>query len=512
MNSLLTPPSRRAVSSLALTLTFGLLAGACAPRQDPFHPDQAPDVNYSLTKLKDAKHLGTIQVIDDEVLARMAGRFPGCAIAIVDGDEIAYMQGYGVADFHVKANPFDDDPFTKSTVGGIGSVSKTLTAMAVMKLAELGHVNLNAAASTYFPHPTPAGWNAMTLRQLLSHRSGLPRDPDSTLPGTLTPAQVDLSFGPKSSQHPRYGIFESIFTTKAVPVAAQIGKYSYSNMGYLVLGAVIDWVTQQPAFTDAQRGYERFVWSMLSNASDAALTPCLDHPWRSTDIPDLAQSYDAAWNPMDTPYSGWQSAPGGWSMTVGDLARVLLALKGNQVLSPASLASMRTDPGAPADPSGYGLGVFLTSMAGRTAYHHGGVIDGFRCQVVVWPNEDVAVAVIANADRNGVGAIAEEVGRLWMDEGPFVPQLDRNDVAFRSTATWQVSTRHFGGAEDLVQGLRRKYGERELEAFLGSMLRSQSSTAASLADLVTRDPNRVEDASRLFLDTLARDGRVGVYR
>jgi CubicO group peptidase (beta-lactamase class C family) len=146
----LTSPTIRAAATV-----FGLCVAACAPRQDPFHPDQAPDVNYDLTAIKDQKYLGAIPAIDDFVQAEMLGKFPGCTIGVVHQGQIAYLRAYGIADFRIQGNPFDDVPFTRQTVCGIGSVSKVATAIAVMKLAELGHVNLDAAASTYFPHWTP---------------------------------------------------------------------------------------------------------------------------------------------------------------------------------------------------------------------------------------------------------------------------------------------------------------------------------------------------------------------
>lgn len=498
---------------LAAALCAALGVVACAPKQDPLDPDQAPDINYNVTALKDAKHVGSIQVIDDEVLTRMAGTFPGCAIAIVDGGQIAYMKGYGVADFRQKANPFDDDLMSKDTVGGIGSVSKILTSVAVMRLAELGHVDLDAPITNYFPHWTPWEWNFVTVRQLLSHRGGFARDPNPNLAGTIAPATLDNFFGLHSSQHPRFGLLEFILTDRGVPSIPQIGLYSYSNIGYVILGAIVDWVTTQPAFDDGPHGYEKFVWSLFANAQDAAVTTCLDHPWRDGDIPNLAQSYDSSWNELDTAWSGWQSAPGGWSMTIGDLARVLIALDGNQILSPQSLQEMRTNPGPwLPNTANYGLGLFLESKAGRTAYSHGGSIDGFRTQVIVWPNEDVAVAVFANADRNGVGGIAEEVGRIWIEQGPFTPVVSRSERQFMQSATYEVSTRDFAGAERIVKGLLGRYGEQGTESWLVRTVGSQSSLGQSLVDLVQRDPSQLEAASQGFLDVLSRDGFVGPYR
>ncbi len=495
----------------ATCAAVALALAACAPRQDPLHNDEAPDLNYAITALKDAKHQGSIAPVDQEVMSRMQGVLPGCALAVVQGGQIRYLRGYGVADFQVAANPNDDVPFTKRSVCGIGSVSKVLTSIAVMKLVEQGKVALDAPVAGYFPHWTPGGWSQITVRQLLSHRAGLPRDPDAGQAGFLPPAFLDQYFGFRCSQHPRFGVLEFILTDNAAPQPGQIGDYLYSNLGYAMLGAIVDWVTQLPAFGDGQRGYERFVWSLVAGADDAALTACLQHHWRTGDIPDEVQGYTANWQETTPVYSGWHGPAGGWSMTIGDLGRVLLALMGNQVLAPASLQAMRVDPGMPGNGSGYGLGLFVSDKASRPAFHHGGSIGGYRTQVIVWPNHDVAVAVFGNADRNGVGGIAEAVGRLWIEQGPFVPQLDWQEAAFVGSAEYQVSVRDVDGAEECVGGLRGRLGEAGAAAALRGVVGGQGAAGAALADLVTRDPSRREDACGLFLQMLARDGHLGGY-
>lgn len=504
-------PSRTRRALRIALATLGLGVAACAPRQDPAHPDQAPDVNYDLTAIKDQKYVGAIPQIDAYVQAQMAGKFPGCAIGIVHQGQIAYLRAYGVADFQVAANPFDDVPFTKRTVASIGSVSKVATAIAVMKLAELGHVNLDAPASTYFPHWTP-GWNAITVRQLLSHRAGLARDPDPAQPGTLSPAGLDASFGAHCSQHPRYGVLEFLLTANAVPVPANIGTYAYSNIGYTVLGAIVDHVTQQPAFASTP-GYERFVWSLLMDNPASALTACLDHPWRDGDIPDHAQSYTAAWAPLNVNYSGWQGPAGGWSMTIGDLARLAIALDHNQILSGASLAAMRTNPGPVAPGTDdYGLGLFLEDKAGRTAYSHGGVIEGFRTQLIVWPDHDVAVVAFANADRIGIGGIAEEVGRMWIEQGPFTPIVGGLELEETRSPLYEVSVRDFDAAQTMVLDLLRRNGEAGTASLLQERVGRQSVLGRMLVDAIQRSPRDVAGACRSFLDVLLRDGHVGGYR
>lgn len=509
-----TKRSLSAVSRLSVSplLVSALLLSACAPKQDPADPDQCPDVNYGLTTLRDAQFVASIPAIDNEVLVRMAGKFPGCAIGIVDHGQVAYLKAYGIADLN-GAGAADDEPFTTSTVCGIGSVSKVLTAVAVMRLAEMNQLSLDSAISTYFPHAVPAGYGQVTVRNLLSHRGGFVRDPNSAQPGTLTPAQVEAAFGAKASQHPRFAIWEFLGAANGTPDITKIGTYTYSNIGYVLLGAIVDNITSNAAFPGGPVGYEKFVWSLFADrAQDTALTTALDHPWRANDIVGLAQSYDAANMPMDTDYSGWQSACGGWSMTIGDLSRVLVALTGNQVISAASLTQMRTNPGPGIGTDNYGLGLFLDSRIGRPAFWHGGVIDGFRTQMTYWPNQQVGVVVMANRDAQGVGAIADAVGKVWIEQAPAAAPPSRSQQAEMNTPAYEVSRHHFAGAERIVRGLIATLGADRTASRLIAQVGAQSSLGRLLVDQVRRAPTDVQSASRLFLDVLGRDGHVGDYR
>ena len=506
-------PLIRSLGAAAVLLST-LTAVACAPNQDAMSNDQCPDVNYSVTELKDAAQLGTNDDIDNAVISRMQGKFPGCAVGIVDQGEIVYLKGYGVADFNVKANPFDDDDFTVNTVAGIGSVSKVLTAIATMRLEEMGHIDLdNDPISQFFPHWVPAAWDNVTVRDLLSHRGGFVWDPNPNLAGARTAAQVDALFGqPHSSQHPRHAIYEFLNTTDAEPIPALMGKFSYSNVGYTILGAVVDQITSNAFFPGGPVGYEHFVWSLLSGAQDACLTGCLDQYWRIGDIPNLAQSYDGGWLELDTDYSGWQGPSGGWSVTIGDLSRLLIALDDNQILTSTTLQDMRTNPGAlaPNTPD-YGLGLFLEDKAGREAYHHGGAIDGFRTQIIMWPNEQVGVAAFCNAKHTGVDAIATAVGNIYMDtSGGIVFNLSDEDLMKMRTAAYQVSSGHFEAAEATVLEMIERYGSEKAGTYLRQALERQGTGGQELIRLAEQAD--VEGASQAFLDLLAAYGYAGPYR
>jgi hypothetical protein len=190
---------------------------------------------------------------------------------------------------------------------------------------------------------------------------------------------------------------------------------------------------------------------------------------------------------------------------------VLLAIGGNQILTAGSLLQMRTNPGPGIGSDNYGLGLFLESKAGRTAWSHGGVIDGFRAQVIYWPNEDVGVAVLANAAVQGVHGIAEEIGRMWIEGDHQASLPDRNQQSAMRTSSYELSRDHFARADALVRPLVRNLGERGAATFLTSAIWSQSSLGRTLVERLQSAPGDIEGASRLFLDVLRQDGHVGSY-
>ena len=503
--------SRGAFASLSLGLTAWTL-NSCAPILDPNHPDQAPDINYSLTESKDAQFIGSIPAIDQIVEARIGGAgdpIMGGAIAIVCNGQIVYMKGYGTAVY----DPDGSAPFTKNTSAGIGSISKVLTATGIMKLVEMGEVNLDTAITTYLDPGVPAEWSSITVRDLLSHRSGLERDPDSGLDGSMSAAQVDAEFGiEKASQQPRYAISEFMFTDKSNPNPAYLAEpgLAYSNIGYTILGAIIDTVTNEQDFSGEQ-GYERFVWSTLADSNNSALTAALNHPWRVHDIPRLSRSYHAGFIPSFSPnWSGWQGPAGGWSMTIGDLARVAISLSGNQILSPGSLAAMRNNHG-----NLYGLGLQLNPRAGRVAYGHDGKIDGFRSRMTIWPNENVAVVAFGNTDANGIGSIVEDIGEWWINakENDTLPgvQLAEFDREIMKTELYQTSREHSEKIEHLIKGTFRENGPDRGIALLRSDLTNQN-RGINLIEHLDKSLPDLEIAAVDFLALLDEGNHVGPYR
>ena len=154
-------------------------------------------------------------------------QLPALSIALVDGNEIVWARGFGYAD------PPNKVPATAATVYRVGSVSKLFTDIGVMQMAERGQIDIDAPVSKYLPDFRPANQftKPVTLRQLMSHRSGLLREPpvghyfDDTGPSIATTVR-SLNGQPL--------IYEPETRVK------------YSNAGVTVVGYVLEYLNQQP--------------------------------------------------------------------------------------------------------------------------------------------------------------------------------------------------------------------------------------------------------------------------
>ncbi len=247
---------------------------------------------------------------------------PGVSVAVIRAgrDTLAY-KGYGLADVE------NDVPATPRTVYRIGSITKQFTSAAVLQLAEQGRLSLDAALGTVLPQ-VPAAWRGVTIRQLLSHTSGIRSYTDigprwqrrwgeDMVPDTILSLVRDdtLDFAPGTRWH-------------------------YDNTGYVVLGMVVEKVAGQP-YAEYLREH---LWQPLGLTStyycDAA--PIVPHRARGYDAARGAL-VNAAYLRVTQPF-----AAGALCSTVGDLAAWNRALATGRVVRAASWTRMTTPEGAAA--------------------------------------------------------------------------------------------------------------------------------------------------------------------
>ena len=298
------------------------------------------------------------------------------SIAITDAQGVAWAAGFGEQAPGVPADA--------ETVYRVGSVSKLFTDIAVMQLAERGEIEIDAPVTSYLPAFAPNNpWDApITLRQLMSHRSGLIREP------------------------PAGHYFDNTGTTLAETVASLNGtdlvyepgsRVKYSNAGIAVVGYVLEAIHEE-SFAD-------YLKSAVLEPLGMATSAFAPEP---EVVDDLARAY--MWgldrDLFDAPTFELGMAPAG-SMysTVLDLARFMGAMfgRGNgengRILSPETLESMWQPQFAePGTTEGYGLGFGVRERFGQRWLGHGGAIYGFSTQLAFLPEAQMGVAVVSAVD------------------------------------------------------------------------------------------------------------------
>jgi CubicO group peptidase (beta-lactamase class C family) len=315
-----------------------------------------------------------VTAVVDSIARDAIGRkvLAGMVVIAVHGNDTLLARGYGLADLE------NDVRMAVGQVFQLASVTKQFTAAAVLALVQDGRVDLEAAITHYLPN-APTQGRTITVRQLLSHTSGIPDYAES--PRIAALKRLDL---------PPDSLVALIATT---PFYFEPGEQMrYSNTGFALLGLLIERVSGQPYATYVEQRVLRPAGAARAHFCDPqALVRRLARGYTAT--PDGLRP--AAFISPHLPY-----AAGGFCGTAGDLTAwnaALHARRGGRVLAPALYAEMVT----PRTVAGgrrtrHGLGVALSDLAGHPAVHHGGDIDGFTTFTAYLPDDSLNITVLLN--------------------------------------------------------------------------------------------------------------------
>mgnify|MGYP001613008947 FL=1 len=314
---------------------------------------------------------GVAAAMDSLLTASYRPDEPGAAVIVVKDGKTILRKGYGLADLELGVRIEPDMIFR------LGSVTKQFTAVAVLMLAEEGKLALDDPITKFLPgYPTHG--QTITIEHLLTHTSGIKSYTE--LPEWLKLWRQDLSLG------------ELIALFKDQPPDFAPGaKWSYSNSGYILLGAVIEKVSGM--------SYADFVRKRLFEPLGMKHTMV-----GSTErviqrrVPGYSKTTDgflnAAYLSMTQPY-----AAGSLISSVDDLALWDAALYGERLVKRSSLERAWTPYVlASGDTTGYGYGWMMTTVQGHPCVEHGGGINGFATAVMRLPQDHVYVAVLSNRD------------------------------------------------------------------------------------------------------------------
>lgn len=430
---------------LAVATLAAAIAAACAPVQEG--PDQCSDRNIDLLAVSDAKYINLPQAeggltaaqraeIDSAVLLfrtiihepngapRIENGVPvvretpiaGCAVAVTRDAQIAYLQGYGFADIDAGRD------FTVATPSAVGSISKTLTALGALALTQRLVQPLQLDASALGQMGLVPGvdvpWKDFTLRQLLAHRAGFKSANDMDWDPLAFDDGPGIAAAFPMIAHPSLQpllVFQGYKTQQSNQPGSVGGSVVYSNPGYSVLGTLLDQRSRAADVPVHQRGYESFLWHTVGRGTIATgpsmTSMCLATDFRKDDIKNLAQGYsadgdDLGFGDSATEGWGWEGPAGGWTLTIGDLARLMLVLQSSAVVPKATIeGEMRSSHGVFGS-GRMGLGLELSASGAESWFGKGGAILGYTADFKVWPRSDGpdwGVAFMCNQSRAGFG-------------------------------------------------------------------------------------------------------------
>lgn len=324
----------------------------------------------------------------------------GFAVAVVEKDRIVYSKGFGYRNWEEKL------PVTTNTLFAIGSVTKSFTASLMGLLHKEGKVDYDKPAHSYLPglaFYNDALNNAVTLRHMMSHQTGLPRHDFSWY---LFPTASRDSM----LQRVRY----------QEPTAGVRAKWQYNNFMFTAQGVIAEKLMGKP-------------WE---EAVKTSLLEPLGMTGSNFSIADLEKSSDASlgyglrgdsairklpYHPIDA-----MGPAGSINSSVTEMAAWLVTwinggkYKGKEVLplpyvSEAITPQAIVSPGLPTKEkpdlhfATYGFGWMMSSYRGHYRVEHGGNIDGFSASAAFYPTDSIGIVVLTNQNNSPIPSIVRNL-------------------------------------------------------------------------------------------------------
>ncbi|HEV2721297.1 MAG TPA: serine hydrolase [Thermoanaerobaculia bacterium] len=313
---------------------------------------------------------------------------PGAAVAAVSHGKVVYAKGLGSRD--VKNNL----PVSADTLFPIGSCTKAFTTFVLGQLADEGKLDWDKPVSRYLPGfrlADPTASQELTPRDLVTHRSGLPRH------DLLWVNNQDLS---------RRELVERL---QYLPASAELrAKYQYNNLMFMTAGYLIEQLTGKTWEEAVRTRVFAPLGMSRSTFSDADAQKSGDYakPYRLDDDKVIEIHFLEVGN---------MGPAGSISSSANDIAKWLLVQLGDahtDLIQASTLRELHTPqmaiaalpPEPELGPASYAMGWVVDTYRGHLRLSHGGAIDGFIASVMLFPNDDAAVAVFANLDGTGYPA------------------------------------------------------------------------------------------------------------
>jgi serine beta-lactamase-like protein LACTB len=322
-----------------------------------------------------------------------AGNLPGVSVAVGRKGNLVWAEAFGWADVS------RDQPATPETLYPVGSISKSLTATAAGLLHQRGRLDFNVPIQTYLPEFPQKRW-PITTGQLMGHIAGVVRSD---------------GMGETLRQPHCSNARAAIDAVARDTLVFEPGtRWQYSNFGWRLVGAVVEAVAGEPflEFMDREVFDRAGMMRTVPDVRDEGAHESVKYD-RAT-LGMLRRGHD-----IDMSCS---MAPGGFLSTPTELVRFGYAMLHRTLLDSATVdvfwTPQRLKSGAPTG-YGYGWGIENVRLGDDQAattrmIGHGGAVLGARASLMIFPDEDMVVAVMTNADGD-VSRFAREIAGIFRD-------------------------------------------------------------------------------------------------
>tara|TARA_A100001015_G_scaffold29171_1_gene32471 strand:- start:188 stop:2530 length:2343 start_codon:yes stop_codon:yes gene_type:complete len=345
---------------LIFVLTFFI---SCDKNEKPINPFY----NDVIEKLSDAIEY---EIKDKDLNA--------ISIAIIKQNDFFWSEGFGFIDEEKKIKA------DENTIYRVGSVSKLFTDIAIMKKRESGDIDIDSPLQIYLPKFNPENkfnHEPITLRQLMSHRAGILREP---------------AYGNYFADN-ETSLKKTVESVKNSPLIHPPGTITkYSNAGIAVVGYTLEKVFQKPYVEFMQQNILNplgmnassfeFKNSMSLNLAEATM-------WSYDGRSFKAPRFELGMIPAGSLYSSVTDLTKFLNMILSDGS-----LNGERFVNPNTLKEMFTPQFSDSEESGYGIGFRVSKHYGYKMISHGGAIYGYSTQLSALPEPKIGVVVASSVD------------------------------------------------------------------------------------------------------------------
>jgi CubicO group peptidase (beta-lactamase class C family) len=362
---------------------------------------------------------------------------PGAGLAIVEDGKVVALKGFGYRDVARKL------PVTPDTIFAIGSATKSFTAMAAEMAADDGKFSLDVSPRTYLPGFRlfdPYANAHVTMRDLLSHRTGLPDHG-----GDIAMALGDTTLT-------RSDLIRLLAYIE--PTAKFRTTFQYNNLGYIAAGTAVAQAEHEP--------YEQLITKRILRPLGMTETNLDSRQSAATRDYAVGYAVDAGHSTaLPMPSDALAGPAGAINSSARDMAKWLAAMEaagvgpGGQLVSPRGYQELLTPqiagPGSVVEH--YCLGWFQYHWRGHVVYWHGGNIGGFSANIAWIPDLHVGYVLLTNSAMNdsSIGGM----DAMWSALAPSATAPETNPTgAPLETATYNVYRGTSAGGESPTPVMR----------------------------------------------------------